>query len=230
MKGSPSSRLDTLAATVEHVVARHGGLLCVTLTRGLGAEEVLGRLGAGPADISRGGVVPPSDGGSVLRAATLAGWSLCVERYAPHGTPPDTLDALSRGTETFSVDLLDARDRATPVVGHRADGRLTEQFEPGRPHTLHAAGPHPLWDACERRAAAHPDRSPAVVAVMAALDLADVALVAQHPLRTAQLPGRTRHRDLTPANLPQVPPSGTAHEFAAQRPHLAPPTAGRRAG
>ncbi|MFK0169374.1 hypothetical protein ACIQU5_11275 [Streptomyces sp. NPDC090306] len=236
MNGSPSSRLDTLAATVEHVVARHGGLLCVTLTRGLDAEEVLARLGADPAGASRGGVVPPPDGGSVLRAASLAGWTLCVERYAPHGHAPDALGELSRGTETFSVDVLDPRDRATPVVGHRVDGRLTEQFEPGRPHTLHTAGRPALWEACERRAAAHPDRSPAVVAVLAALDLAEVPLVAQHPLRTAQLPRRVRSVDRTPEGLPPAHPAprtrtGSGHAPAAPpQPHFAPPATERRAG
>ncbi|MGX9924570.1 DUF6461 domain-containing protein [Streptomyces sp. NPDC002248] len=124
--------------------------MCVTLTRGLDAAQVLSRYGADPArarpldaDAASDllGDEPPSGEISLLRAGRIGDIAFCVEEEGAVGIEDDVLARLSLGTETWGVSATDGME----VFQHWRDGGCVEYFEPGMEHTR-APRPGPWWN------------------------------------------------------------------------------------
>lgn len=131
-------------------------LACLTFTRSRTPGQVLTAYGADPrhahlADRQEALAVSRApEKGSVLRAAQLADWTLCLEEDNLLGTMPHVLASLSKDTETLCI--LRGGD-GMHRFAHWRNGAPAEAFEPGMGHTRPPA-PHPWWDNIERRAAA----------------------------------------------------------------------------
>ncbi|MFF4834980.1 DUF6461 domain-containing protein [Streptomyces sp. NPDC001315] len=189
------------------------GTWCVTFTRGVTPDEVLARYGAVPhharvmpkreadnlgADSYRTGTAK-----SVLRVGALGDWSFCHETWGVLGAMPGPLSALSRDTETFTVDL---GGDGMNTFGHWRGGRCTEVFEPGEPATR-PLPPHPWWDAVQEQREAAGSGEPGLVPAVrvigdyigAILDddtvdgpLSTLLLGEDHPVRPPSPGGRGR--------------------------------------
>ncbi|WP_416971807.1 DUF6461 domain-containing protein [Streptomyces sp. 4F14] len=140
--------------------------MCVTFTRGLTPEEVFTRYGADPAQArTLAADDAPGDGTApLLRSGRLNGWTFCVEEDGATGSWHETLTALSRGTETYSVLTTDGLD----VFQHWRDGTCVENFEPGMEHTR-PDHPTPWWNRTEAALAEHAGTDAGMAPVVALL-------------------------------------------------------------
>ncbi|MCM3920199.1 DUF6461 domain-containing protein [Frankia sp. AiPs1] len=149
------------------------GPFCLTFTLDVTPQNLLERYGADPATAhpvafaETGPVLDPRPDQCILATGTLGEWAFCFETLGVEGIMSATLAALSHGTQSVAVNN-DAN--AMHYLTHWADGQPQEEFEPGAPSTLRAAGPHPFWDATERHRALHPDQRNVVAALRAAGD------------------------------------------------------------
>lgn len=138
----------TTAADYGWLEERYADLMeayCVTLVRGLTADELLQRLGAEPAGRYTGVAEladPAYEVGSPYRlfvgAATVGDWALMVEHNGYLGTVDEAMLPLSRGRTVVShFRNVNAVDHFTWYV----DGTVRLHFEPLFAH--HRDGSHP---------------------------------------------------------------------------------------
>ncbi|MFF3325276.1 DUF6461 domain-containing protein [Streptomyces sp. NPDC002889] len=152
--------------------------MCVTFTRGLSPEEVFTRYGADPEQArllewDAASDLPAGDSGdgmiSLLRSGRIGEWAFCVEEEGGIGFGEETLAALSRGTETYSLATTEGID----VFQYWRDGECVEYFEPGKEHTRSG----PWWDRVEAALAAHEGEDAGMAPVVAlVLDHLGIAL------------------------------------------------------
>ncbi len=188
------------------------GPFCLTVTHGVTPRNLLERYEADPTTArllafgETDAVVQPGPDRTILTSGTLGDWTFGFETMSVEGVMPETLAALSRGTQTLA---LNDSANAMHTLKHWVDGQPQESFEIGNPVTQRAAGPHPLWDATERHRATHPDQSDIVAALRAVNDHIGGHLAPRmlaRPLLTAMLPERRPPLSAPRPALPLVHP------------------------
>jgi hypothetical protein len=123
----------------------------VTYSLGSTPEEVLQHCGA---DMSRAEYLTraqawacyPEDGGTQLRAGTLAGWGFCFHEGDTQGADLAALATLSQDTETISFVTSSSRS----ALIYLKDGEGVEAFEVGMPASLRGEPPHKFWTSTQK--------------------------------------------------------------------------------
>ncbi|MEU5510421.1 DUF6461 domain-containing protein [Streptomyces fungicidicus] len=182
--------------------------MCATFTRGLAPDEVFARYGGDPKQArllawDAASELPSGKSGdgmvSLLRAGRIGGWAFCVEEDGSIGFGEESLAALSRGTETYSVATTEGID----VFQYWRDGKCVEYFEPGMEHSRSEPLGH-WWDRVEEALAAHKGKGAGMAPV--------VALVLDHlriTLDDATLAGPWPSLTLAEDDAPAAPLTNT---------------------
>ncbi|WP_305788707.1 DUF6461 domain-containing protein [Symbioplanes lichenis] len=192
---------------------------CLTFVRDRDPATVAERLGGGAPVVmtveQTGDVYPPHQRGSLLRLGTVPGWTYCYEDRAPVAFLPTLLHRLSAGTEVIQV--VKGGDGMN-IARRLSDGRLLEQFEPGR--TATAAGPDLLLPRVERLLSDQPGTSPLLATLTAVSELIGAAVDRE----TLDGPLLTAFSTFTePAAAATPRPSAARHQLGRRLGTVTPP-------
>ncbi|MDG4858804.1 DUF6461 domain-containing protein [Streptomyces sp. T-3] len=148
---------DTLGPQLYGWAYRFGAELgfCLTLSRGLTADDVMRAYGVDPAEavvvpVEEAYDVDPDDGrrGTLIRFGDSGGWGFSVECLGIVGGSEPVLSRLSAGTETVTMTYTGG---GMTWVSHARDGVRLSSFEPLMPSLVrHGDGPHELAGLIQR--------------------------------------------------------------------------------